>query len=143
MNYSSKIQFGVVTFFNASAGMKYGFIRVRGEIFEIFFHQNDGLQFCIEGGRVKFNDKLKVSREPEKGDKIAFEIAKGSRGRPKASPWGFRHGLNEGFEYWLAILANTPADTPMSGPSEPGFLLCDKHGYYWWEDGCPECANDD
>jgi len=25
---------------------------------------------------------------------------------------------------------------------EPGFILCDKHGYFWWEDGCPGCAQE-
>ncbi len=26
---------------------------------------------------------------------------------------------------------------------EPGMVLCDKHGYYWWEDGCIACQNGD
>ena len=24
-------------------------------------------------------------------------------------------------------------------PEETGWVLCDKHGHYWWEDGCASC----
>jgi len=131
---SDRFLFGKVVFFNASAGKKFGFIRVRGEKEDLFFHFNDGCQFHIQGGNVAFNRGKKVSREPRRDDLVALSLAPGKNGRQKASPWGFRHEPQEGFEYWLKVLASMPAEK--KEVKRRGFVCPEWATLFWQRSEC-------
>lgn len=78
---------GTVKFFDNRDNKRFGFLSLdNGE--EIFFHYNDGAAVKRGLGRVVFDERSGLSRDPRKGDRIAFERDRGRRG-VKACPWTF------------------------------------------------------
>ncbi len=85
---------GTIKFFDSRNNKRYGFIAVDGGG-EIFFHYNDGQNFDGQNFGVTHGDQVvkfvggRLGAEPKKGDRVMFDIVPGSKGRQKASPWGF------------------------------------------------------
>ncbi len=87
---------------------------------------------------------------------LAYQQAKAAL----SPPWHERYFMMTAWfnQYYPEIVDDLQAepikDFPMEWPAdmlapahskndEPGMVLCDKHGYYWWEDGCIACQNGD
>lgn len=89
---------GEVLWFNTQK--RFGFIKDKQD-HEIFFHFSDGKFPVIVNGKSGYSEatiKGPNSRrwplpDPVPGDYILFERTKGSRGRPKASPWTYQYML--------------------------------------------------
>lgn len=87
---------GTIKFFDSRNNKRYGFIAVDGGG-EIFFHYNDGQNFDGQNFGVTHGDQVvkfvggRLGAEPKKGDRVMFDIVPGSKGRQKASPWGFEN----------------------------------------------------
>jgi hypothetical protein len=83
------MEIGKVHWFDSRDGKRFGFINVRGEEKEIFFHFNDGCypEIGSDGKNIFFTSEG-VKKEPRKGDRIVFLRANAKRG-PKACSWCF------------------------------------------------------
>ena len=88
----NRFKLGKVIWFNPQK--RYGFLEdLRGS--QIFFHFNDGRfvevkeRMLVYGGPtvLGFNNTCSSLPDPKPGNIIRFESTKGSKGRPKASPW--------------------------------------------------------
>lgn len=85
-----RIETGVVKFFDGRDNKRFGFIVLEsGE--EIFFHYNDGRAPFVSRNALNWdfpNVNARTALDyPLAGNRLYFERAKGSNGRPKASPW--------------------------------------------------------
>ena len=88
----NQFKLGKVIWFNPQK--RYGFLEnLRGS--QIFFHFNDGRFVEVKEGILVygeptvlgFNNRCSSLPDAKPGDIIRFEFTKGSKGRPKASPW--------------------------------------------------------
>ena len=106
------MEFGTVKFFDARPEKRFGFIVVDGSSEEIFFYYNDWNWIVAGKKKPEFNADYKIPsrptakpKEPQKGDRIAFQRMTGSRGA-KAAPW-----MHEGMYQLIAEkIRNRPPD---------------------------------
>lgn len=83
------LKFGRVVWFNKVK--EYGFVKPDGEDIEIFLRFDDGRAPEIKNSEIAFSE-LDVQYNfpfPRTGDSVCFLVSKGSKGRPKCSPWCF------------------------------------------------------
>ncbi|MFA7286185.1 MAG: hypothetical protein WC052_00785 [Patescibacteria group bacterium] len=75
------MRYGTIVRFDDRTDKRFGFVRVTGEVEQIFFHENDYRH--PEAPRAR---SMKV---PMKDDRIAFTVANGHGGRQKAKRWAY------------------------------------------------------
>ncbi|MBI2420799.1 MAG: cold shock domain-containing protein, partial [Candidatus Levybacteria bacterium] len=80
---------GIVKWFDARPGKRFGFISLGQSQPELFFHFNDGRSIEAGDTMPQFSGH-QVHREPLVGDAVVFERSTGSQGKPKACPWGYQ-----------------------------------------------------
>lgn len=91
--------YGTIMHFDNRATRRYGFIEIVGGDDQLFFHENNY--------HHPLNPRWLMARMPMKGDRVAFKVASGQHGRPKARPWAYANEMTpkvkEGEPLVLAI----------------------------------------
>jgi cold shock CspA family protein len=121
------LKFGRVIWFDKTKG--FGFVRPDGENIEIFFHFGDERAMEIKNGEIAFGS-LNLPCDlpyPKAGESVCFLVAKGSKGRPKCSPWSFISKYNVVSEY-LKKFTSTTGDM-----DQFEFELCKECGHPMYE----------
>ena len=97
---------GIVKFFDSRPEKRFGFVIEDKTNNEIFFHLNDGQKIYAGKVEPEFDPNRRLDRTPQKGDRLVFNTAMGSKGI-KACPWGFEDEFNTA----LVVISDCPQPT--------------------------------